>query len=743
MKKIYSVSFLLFFIFSFLFSFNVNAQNNNLAAGDIAIVSYQADPDPGQPSGFDRFSIVVLRAGGIPASTVIYFTDNGWSVVSNTWIGSNEGYLQWTVPAGGVAQGTEVFFSTNAVDAWSVSAGTVTLVSANLMVFSTAGDQVIAYQTGPTGGPAGTYLDATRRFITGIHCNIVASVTTNAGWDVGALTTSGGNQSAMPPGLTGGAGSGNTAFVMTKTALPFAGPVTGTEEPDNGKYNCTGSTGSVPATIRDAIYLFGTGANWDLSDATAFPVGQSSNNCTYFSTPAPVINTHPSAATACAGLPVSFTVSATGLGLTYQWQEDDNVGFSSPTVLSNTGIYSNTGTATLNISDNTTINGLYYRAVVSNSGGSTNSNGALNTSTANILPTGNTSVTQSVGTANNLYFASACRLIAKVVPSGGTPVSGNVTSETWREGSVLTYGGQPYVQRHYQVAPSAGSTGTVTLYFSQADFDNFNAHPGSVLNLPTGPGDATGIANLRISKFNGSSNDGSGLPGTYTSGGQVINPVDGSIVWNASASRWEVAFDVSGFSGFFVQTFPFVLPVNLISFSAQKSAGDIQLKWQTDGEANNDHFELQRSTDGRAFIPVTQITGSNGTDIKNYAWNDAGAGSLNYSKLFYRLKIVSMAGSADYSNTIVVYLAKKAGLVTGIMPNPFTDQLNVGLSMPKTGQVILKLTDMSGAVLRKEYVQAPKGFSTHGITGMEKFSAGIYFVSVEFEGEVSVVKVVK
>jgi hypothetical protein len=199
---------------------------------------------------------------------------------------------------------------------------------------------------------------------------------------------------------------------------------------------------------------------------------------------------------------------------------------------------------------------------------------------------------------------------------------------------VLTYGGQPYVQRHYQVTPAAGSTGTVTMYYTQAEFDNFNAHPGSVLNLPTGPGDATGIANMRYSKFNGSTNNGTGLPGSYTGGSQVLNPVDANVIWNATFSRWEVTLDVSGFSGFFLQTFAFVLPVNLTSFAAQKESNDIRLKWQTADETSNDHFEVERSLDGRTFTSIGQRTGNNGTGIKNYDWLDAGAVSLSTSKIF-------------------------------------------------------------------------------------------------------------
>jgi hypothetical protein len=85
-----------------------------------------------------------------------------------------------------------------------------------------------------------------------------------------------------------------------------------------------------------------------------------------YNNPAPSISGQPAASTACSGVSVSFTVTATGGSLTYQWQESANAGFTSPTNLTNTGVYSNVTTATLNISDNSALNGKYYRVVITN-----------------------------------------------------------------------------------------------------------------------------------------------------------------------------------------------------------------------------------------------------------------------------------------------------------------------------------------------------------------------------------------
>ncbi|MBI1185587.1 PKD domain-containing protein, partial [bacterium] len=78
---------------------------------------------------------------------------------------------------------------------------------------------------------------------------------------------------------------------------------------------------------------------------------------------APSISSNPSNKTICVGSNTSFSVSATGATLTYQWQEDQGSGFSN---LSNAGVYGNTTTATLTLTAATAgMNGYKYRCVVS------------------------------------------------------------------------------------------------------------------------------------------------------------------------------------------------------------------------------------------------------------------------------------------------------------------------------------------------------------------------------------------
>ncbi|MEK7227213.1 MAG: hypothetical protein AAB221_16225, partial [Bacteroidota bacterium] len=309
MKKSYPLLCLLLALS--IFSTRSFAQNN-LAAGDLALVSYQSDFDPsntftvGVAEFEDRFSIVVLRPGGLAAGTVIFFTDRGWNAVSNNWHDEDyppntfglgrEAVIQWTVPAGGIAQGTEVFFINRYHDevaspneyydwgAYSDHAGTTPLgVVANVtpivpaanstdgMNLTFGGDQVLVYQTGPVGGPTSGFNGTPIRFITALLANNNGT-TTYANWDPTPGPTL--NESSLPPGLV----NGQTAFVMSPGPLPAAS--NSTNEPDNGKFsNCAASSAGVCSALEMSTLIYTT-ANWTFQN-TVFALGASSSFCTY------------------------------------------------------------------------------------------------------------------------------------------------------------------------------------------------------------------------------------------------------------------------------------------------------------------------------------------------------------------------------------------------------------------------------------------------------------------------------
>jgi predicted outer membrane repeat protein len=167
-----------------------------------------------------------------------------------------------------------------------------------------------------------------------------------------------------------------------------------------------------------------------------------------------------------------------------------------------------------------------------------------------ILTSANTSITktQSITT---VYAADCLNNICTVMQNGSNPIRNSVTAKVW----IDNIQNPIYVKRHYEVFPAdqpSNYGGTVTLYFTQQEFDNFNTV--NTLKLPTGANDDTGKANLLIEKRSGTSIDG--LPTSYPETQTTINPTDANIVWSVILNRWEVTFDELGFGGFWLKTQP-------------------------------------------------------------------------------------------------------------------------------------------------------------------------------------------
>ena len=135
-KKL-NFAFVFFFMLMFsLFGFvqNVTAQTT-LAVGDVAVLAVNsANPD--------KFSFVFLK--DVSANTVVNFTDNGFTAATTGRTG--EGFLTYTVPAGGHLAGTVLTWTNAQVitgTGWSSAAP-------SNFSFNGSGDQLFAFQGATT-----------------------------------------------------------------------------------------------------------------------------------------------------------------------------------------------------------------------------------------------------------------------------------------------------------------------------------------------------------------------------------------------------------------------------------------------------------------------------------------------------------------------------------------------------------------------------------------------------------------
>ncbi len=284
---------------------------------------------------------------------------------------------------------------------------------------------------------------------------------------------------------------------------------------------------------------------------------------------------------------------------------------------------------------------------------------------------------------------------ATVIATGANPVTGDVTSSQTLDATVQTYNGLAFVPRHYDISTStdpASATATITLYYTQTDFDMFNVYPGHGLDLPKNPSDIVGIAALRIFQFHGSS--ATGGPGTYDGGMVVIDPDDTNIIWNADAQWWQVKFDITGFSGFFAGTLSGnPLPLTLLKFTGELNTGYPLLKWETSDEINVRNFEVQRSSDGISFATISSVPATGGSSVNSYQYTDNNIPIPPVS--YYRLRMIDADGK--YTLSQVVLLRLVSNLPLKLFPNPARESITI--NHPVDGQGILEVFDLNGRLV--------------------------------------------
>ena len=389
-----------------------------------------------------------------------------------------------------------------------------------------------------------------------------------------------------------------------------------------------------------------------------------------------------------------------------------------------------------------TVNGCGY-------GGSAQTTVAVNplqSSPAGTAGAGSTCATSSVYSqypVPTTYSDGICSPIAAVTPSGASPVSGTIQSCVTVDASVQSFNGVPYVPRYYSLEPASNastSTATITLYFTQGDFDAYNAARGSNPALPTGPSDATGIANLRVSQFHGTGT----TPATYVGGSGEIDPADNNIVWDATNSRWSVTFDVTGFSGFFVSGGSLIpLPLTLMAFTGIADAGGNVLNWTTAEEQNTAWFDVQRAVAGQSdFHDIGKVAAAgNSTQTLKYTYTDRSS-DVSRQAWSYRLRMVDLDGKFAYS-PIVTLQPIVAALNVRVSPNPFVQPASIIIGSPAAGAAVLSVTDIDGRSLIEKNIILQKGDNSLDPGMLARLAQGIYFLRVATAGAQQTVRIVR
>jgi len=345
---------------------------------------------------------------------------------------------------------------------------------------------------------------------------------------------------------------------------------------------------------------------------------------------------------------------------------------------------------------------------------------------------------KTVSPLGTTFVTANCELIANVLPSGGSAVNGKVNVCVTLDATLQYFNGEPYVQRHHDIEPvntPATATATITLYYTDAEFVNYNTLNPVYPDLPTGVlGNADpNIANVRITQFHGTPTGGlpTTTPGNYTDTRELITPT--SVTYNAPV--WTVVFNVTGFSGFYLHTTltNAPLPVMVNYLNGRKQAGKHLLDWKvTCVSTTGVTITLERSMDARNYSGIYTITADAARCNQPFDYTDAQPlPGMNY----YRLKMVDANGKITYSTTVALLNAYKGFEIISIAPNPVTAgnfKLNVTSTTALTMQIII--TDMQGRTVSSQSIPVVAGFSSIPMNA-RNLAAGTYTIQGIIAGE--------
>ena len=186
-------------------------------------------------------------------------------------------------------------------------------------------------------------------------------------------------------------------------------------------------------------------------------------------------------------------------------------------------------------------------------------------------------------------------------------------------------------------------------------------------------------------------------------------------------------------------------PVKLLNFVGVKNANDAQLTWVTASERNNRGFNLERSLDGKNFEFVAFLQGKGNSNVKvNYAYTDKAVFANNaVSKVFYRLKQLDVDGKFEYSSIVSVVNQTAKATAVEAYPNPFNSSISISVVAVKASTANVEIFDISGRKLFSNTYEVEEGSNSIAITKLTDLNQGIYFVRVDVDGEVKVIKMIK
>lgn len=225
----------------------------------------------------------------------------------------------------------------------------------------------------------------------------------------------------------------------------------------------------------------------------------------------------------------------------------------------------------------------------------------------------------------------------------------------------------------------------------------------------------TSLPDLRVARYDGIStwqNEGN----TATTGNTTTGTISSGVVGNFSP------FTLASIN----VTNP--LPIELLNFNAIYNENDVDLRWSTASEINNDYYTIERSIDAINFDNILTVDGAgNSSTLLKYFTKDT---NPFYGTSYYRLKQTDYDKNYSYSKIISVYINKKSPLEIISINKETENTYNTLIHLGNNPSFNLEIINISGDVVFSSQYNYTSDYLIKINFNISDFEKGLYILKI-------------
>ncbi len=264
---------------------------------------------------------------------------------------------------------------------------------------------------------------------------------------------------------------------------------------------------------------------------------------------------------------------------------------------------------------------------------------------------------------------------------------------------------------YYVVFGNADGAGTDCSNTGSGYFSN-TARRVSTLHILNAGGDSTVLSDYTTSEqdYTPGSKDS-----TSVSAGIIVPDGNGGTTWVNNKGC--------------IPTPDVILAVKLTYFKGVLSDKKVTLNWLSDFEQDIKSYIVEKSVNGRNFSPIASLQPAN-ISGSSYSSTDV---NLVTGFNFYRLKVVNLNGTIEYS-AVIKFNFNRSSDNLYVSPNPSEGSAAILYQSTNAKNAVLMVTDIAGKLISKKTIALSAGTNSFAI-GSERLSSGMYIIQVVSNGQ--------